>query len=405
MNNLLALAGPIDLQPFLPRLLACHRDRAAILAGPGGAPVTLLAMELLRRGRNLLVVSLDPGLTDEVVLQGPGLRICLGPCRPDAKARRRDALAREREWVRRVLERERPGAVHAHGTCEFALGALDTGLGHLVTAHDAPWVVLGRMAAQDPRAAPCGAVRVGMAYAACRRARRLTATSPYVARHLQRYRFTTAPVHVIPNGLPAAWFVPGVAMRAAGRGSTFVAVLDGTFTGRKNGPTMLKAFTRLLKGHPDARLVLFGRETGPGGPAATLGAALGCAGAVAFRGAAPLGEILACLGAEADVLVHPVLEEASCLALMLGMACGLPCIAGQASGAAPWTLGHGEAGLLVDVRDPGTLAEAMAELAADPLARRRLGVRAQTCARERFALERVVDQLEDLYADAGWRGV
>jgi glycosyltransferase involved in cell wall biosynthesis len=404
MNSLLALAGPIDLQPLLPRLLAWHRDRAAVLAGPGSAPVTLLALELLRRGRNLLVVSLDQGITEEVVLQGPGLRICLGPCRPDAKARWRDACSREREWVRRLLERERPGAVHARGTCTFALGALDTGLGHLVTAQDAPWVVLGQLAAQDPRMAPGGAVRVAMAYTACRQARRLIATSPYVARHLQRYRFTTVPVHIIPDGLPAAWFVPGVSVRAAGRGSTFVAVLDGTFTGRKNGPTLLKAFARLLKGHPDARLVLFGRETGPGGPAVALGAALGCAGAVAFRGAAPHREVLACLAAEADVLVHPVLEEASGMTLLQGMACGLPCIAGQASGAVPWTLGHGEAGLLVDVRDPGALAEAMAGLAADPQARRRLGVRAQAYAREHYALERVVDHLEDLYADAGWRG-
>ncbi|MBP1626369.1 MAG: glycosyltransferase [Holophagaceae bacterium] len=311
-----------------------------------------------------------------------------------------DAFAGERAWVRRILERERPDFVHAHWLYEFALGALDTGLSHLVTAHDAPWTILGLQIRQHPRGIPYRAVRTAMAYLAGRRSRGMTAVSPYVATHLRRYSFTSAPIEIIPNGFPSSCFESSPSPRRSHEKTTFVSILNGGFYGLKNGPGLLKALVRLAKKTERFRLVVFGDGCGPGSEAERLARTLGIAHLVEFRGHVPHAQLLAFLSTEADAVVHPSLEESFGNTLVEGMACGLPVIGGKASGAVPWTLGGGEAGILSDVEDAGELSLAMLELALSPELRWAIGSRAKEYAREHYHIERTADGFEASYARA-----
>jgi glycosyltransferase involved in cell wall biosynthesis len=99
--------------------------------------------------------------------------------------------------------------------------------------------------------------------------------------------------------------------------------------------------------------------------------------------------------AASDVVVAPShWEEAFGLAVVEAMAAGRPVVASR-SGAMPEILG--DAGVVVPKKDPAALAHAVARLVEDPARRERLGHRGQARARQRFGMERYLDDLCRLY--------
>src|SRR3954464_4395902 len=138
MKRAIGMLGPISVDAFRDHLDRASRDRS-VAKGLGGTPVNLLSLQLLRRGWAVTIFTLDPGVEDELLLEGPGLRICVGPFR---RIRARDFFKIERRYLLRAIQRERPDILHAHWTYEYALAAQASGLPHLITAHDAPINVL-----------------------------------------------------------------------------------------------------------------------------------------------------------------------------------------------------------------------------------------------------------------------
>ncbi len=390
----IGLAGPITIRPFLPYLDDESQAIGSTLPGLGGTPVTNLGLELLRRGRTLVVFTLDRSVSGDVVLTGPNLRICIGPYR--ARYRARDAFRVERTYLEQAMRRERPDIVHAHWTYEYALAALSSGVPTLVTAHDAPLNILQ----YDP--SPYRLVRTLMAWSAIRRARWMTAVSPYVATHLRRVFRYRGELHVVNNGLGDEWFdkrprEPASPESASpGRPVTFGCVLEGW--GRlKNGQAALKAFSIVRSVYPGTRLVLYGTGHGQGEAAQRWALSRGAASAVTFRGKVPYTELVEELSKDVDILVHPSLEEAFAMVVAEAMALGKPVIAGKRSGGVPYVLGRGGAGLLVDVRQPEEIAAAMIKLASDSAVRRTMGNAARAVAKERYAIAQVADVYEALY--------
>jgi glycosyltransferase involved in cell wall biosynthesis len=386
----IAMVGPIALaqlrdlvdQSSLPRHLP---------EGLGGPPVNLLVRELVSRGRRLLVVSLDPVVKREVVLEGANLKIVLEPYR---RRPARDFFAAERAYVRDVLRRERPDVVHAQWAYEWALAAQASGLPHIITAHDAPLSILRF----DQR--PYRLAKTLMAYRVLSRARRVVSVSPYVAAHLSRFMLYRGEGEVIPNGMPESLFARGPVTRPGRRPITFATSLNG-WAGRKNGQVAIGAFARLRRSDPDAKLIMFGHDHGPGQQAERWAAERGLADGIEFAGRVPYATVIDRLASEADVLVHPALEEAQGMVLLEAMALGLPTIAGKASGGASWTLDQGRAGVLVDVTDPGAVAQAMKTLGDDGEERRKWGQRGRDLAMRRFHIRVVADAYERIYAELG----
>jgi glycosyltransferase involved in cell wall biosynthesis len=68
-------------------------------------------------------------------------------------------------------------------------------------------------------------------------------------------------------------------------------------------------------------------------------------------------------------------------------------------------MGDGQAGLLVDVRNPATLAEGICRLLEDEGLRKQTGARAKGLVEERFTLDRVADQYLRLLGDLAQGGV
>lgn len=97
-----------------------------------------------------------------------------------------------------------------------------------------------------------------------------------------------------------------------------------------------------------------------------------------------------------DLFVSPARAEPFGLSIVEAMAAGVPVLATMSEGASE-IIEPDQTGRLVPLRDVNALANAIAELLSDPRECQRLSSNAQRAARERFSLERMVDQTEDVY--------
>jgi len=382
----IGFAGPASLH-----LLADHVHNGQTMpSGYEFPPMSLWTLQLLARGHRVVLFTHAPGITEPQSYFGDRLTIHIG--RQRAHGRARDFFALERRDLVEMMKADPCDIIHANWTYEFALAALDSGQPVLVTAHDAPLRALQYLPSAYRFMRLCMAWRV-----ACR-APYLTAVSQDTAVHIRRYLRYKRHIAIVPNALSPEDFELGRARQEHPHQGPFTvaSVLTG-WKGLKNGPAALKAFEILRRSVPDARLLLFGHDYAPGGPAETWARQNDLIAGVEFAGPAPNRDLLRRLAQEADVLLHPALEESFGMAIAEAMALGLPVVGGKHSGAVPALLEYGRAGELVDVRSPSEIANALALLAADSDRRQKLGARAFESALQRFSGDVVFKQYEEIY--------
>jgi len=103
--------------------------------------------------------------------------------------------------------------------------------------------------------------------------------------------------------------------------------------------------------------------------------------------------------AQSDCLVLPSYAEGLPMAVLEGMAYGLPVIATRI-GAIPEAVTEGREGFLVEPGDVKALEDRVAQVAADRELRRLMGQAARAKAEERYSLKAVSDQIFSLYQEA-----
>jgi glycosyltransferase involved in cell wall biosynthesis len=177
------------------------------------------------------------------------------------------------------------------------------------------------------------------------------------------------------------------------------------FSPRKNTSTLIQAWPLVRNRFPEARLAMLGSGHGPGEAAEAWALSRGLREGIAFLGLRPYDEVQRLLKEEADLFVHPSLEECCPMVVLEAEAAGLPVVGGRCSGGVPYVMGDGQAGLLVDVRNPATLAEGICRLLEDEGLRKQTGARAKGLVEERFTLDRVADQYLRLLGDLAQGGV
>jgi glycosyltransferase involved in cell wall biosynthesis len=104
------------------------------------------------------------------------------------------------------------------------------------------------------------------------------------------------------------------------------------------------------------------------------------------------------LMAASDVFVMSSLWEGLGLVFLEAMSSGLPVLGSRVS-AVPEVVTEGETGLLVAPGDPGELAEGMERLVREPQLRSSLGAAGPAVVRERFSLERMVEETLAIYEE------
>jgi len=120
-----------------------------------------------------------------------------------------------------------------------------------------------------------------------------------------------------------------------------------------------------------------------------------------------LGDIVKFLGfrtdledvlALADIMVHPSHMEGVPLAVLSGMAAGLPIVATRVGGL-PEVIRDGATGILIPPREPSRIADAVLSLIEDPALCLKLGRAAQQFIHEEYSLDAAASRVGNLYAE------
>jgi glycosyltransferase involved in cell wall biosynthesis len=390
MSPSATIVGPASPRALSDLLASADRERAQALSGLGGTSVNSLVRALVEAGTSVELVTLAREATDRMTLEGSRLRILVAPYRDRPRDRTVDLFKEERRHVEELVASTFAPVVHARWTYEFALGSLRSSRRPVVvTAGDAPFTILR----YSPDLYRLG--RTALAIMTRLRLSSLSAPSPHLAAAWRGQMAYRRPIRVIPHAIPA---VPP--REGGGIDDRPPTIVDVTNADRlKNVAALLRAMTRILKAEPEARCRLIGPGLVCDSYLGRLAEELGVAHAVDFVG--PLDhERVRDEYQRATVFVHSSLEEAFGMSVAEAMSYGLPVVGGARSGAVPWVLGEGEAGVLVDVREPGQIASAVCRLLADRGLRADLGARAAAHARKAFSPEAVSAATNQLYEDA-----
>jgi glycosyltransferase involved in cell wall biosynthesis len=175
-------------------------------------------------------------------------------------------------------------------------------------------------------------------------------------------------------------------------GDRFAVGWIGRMTGVKRTDDVLVAFKRLRDGGVDACLCMVGD-----GPERELlerrAHELGVMRDTLFVG---YQEDVAPFYAAFDTLVLPSGNEGTPVSAIEALAAGRPVVATRVGGV-PDVIREGEDGFLVDAGDTEQLAERLARLAGDPALRRRMGEEGRARVLPRYAVDRLVDDVDRLY--------
>jgi L-malate glycosyltransferase len=374
----IGIAGPVSLQ-LLKHLV---RNGGEMPRGYEFPLLALFVKEYIRLGHHVVFFTLDPSTVAPRTFSGPNLTIHIGRYRPHGRAR--DFFSVEQSDLITAMTADPCDIIHAHWTYEFALATLRTGQPNLITAHDAPLNILRY------NHSPYRILRTVLAIIVIHRARNMTTVSPYVSNHLKKIFRYQGNIKIIPNGLPNSFFQKPV-IRQNNNRVIFASIAVG-WSKLKNISTLLLAFSIARKSNPEIELWLFGNEQGPGEFAETWAKAKNSHEGVRFIGRVNHQDLRETLVDNADVLIHPSLEEACPMAVMEGMALGIPVIGGERSGGVPYVLGYGEAGRLVDVTSAESLCREIQLFASNPNLRSRIGTAGYNYAANHFVLENVSSQ-------------
>jgi glycosyltransferase involved in cell wall biosynthesis len=222
---------------------------------------------------------------------------------------------------------------------------------------------------------------------------------------LRRLRVPERKLRLLGNGVDLARFALDDAARAAARsgvraelgvaGGSVVIGAVGRLVWEKGYAELLEAARALLAEREDVAVVVAGPfDPDKGDPLRAEDVGAAAAAGVRFLGMRDDPERLY---AGFDVYVLASHREGFPRSAMEAAAAGLPIVATDIRGCRQ-VVEHGRTGLLVPVRDPVALREAIRTLVEDPDRRRAMGEAAATKARAEFDQQAVIDRSLDAYA-------
>jgi glycosyltransferase involved in cell wall biosynthesis len=239
----------------------------------------------------------------------------------------------------------------------------------------------------------CGPIRRAIVRAAFRNADLVLVLGPQWRHDVLRI-CSAAKIEILPNGVPLP--SPSDIQLTGSDLEPRIATL-GRLGHRKGTFDLLRAFSRVAKRHPSARLVCIG--DGEIQESRTLAEELGIEATVEFPGWLAADEAREQL-CRATIFALPSYAEGLPMALLEAMSYGLPVVTTPVGGI-PAVVSHGETGLLVGPGDVEGLASAISELLGNSDARARLGQAARVLVSTEYSLDAVLRRIRRIYARYG----
>ncbi|HEY7830556.1 MAG TPA: glycosyltransferase family 4 protein [Solirubrobacteraceae bacterium] len=304
------------------------------------------------------------------------------------------------EYVRHEIRATRAQLVHAHGQVGYTIGAIRSGLPHVVTPHG--MLLHEKHAPAGAGAFSCDRLRQTLWSATeawcLAHAKHMVVISPYV-RKLIAPR-TNAQLHDIPNPVdPSFMALERTAATEQAESSAPVLLSVGWLNARKRQELIVRALPLVRERVPGARLRIVGNvEAGDAQQSEQLRklvAELGVGEAVEILSGLSHDELLQEYR-QASVYVHAAVEESSPMAVAQAMAAGVALCAVDIPGL-HHLLVEGSTGIYAHEATPCALADAIVKIINNPWLAQMLGAKARKQAQARFHPSVVASATADLY--------
>jgi glycosyltransferase involved in cell wall biosynthesis len=380
---------------------------ARLNVGGPARHVVLLDSGLRRRGHDTRLVhgSLAPG---EASFEHLAAASGLPTTKIHELGRRISPLSDLRAFARllRLVFHEAPDVVHTHTAKAGTLGRLAAGLFNMTRPRRRRCLVVhtfhGHVVTGYFRPTTSAAIRLAERTLARITDRVVTISPAQRDDIVNRFRVAAASRTImIPLGLDLAPLARLDAAAPQLRGALGIPLRApvvgyvGRFVPIKDLATLVGAFARVVSRVPGAVLLMVG--DGPvRSEIESLVATLHLQGQVRFLGWI---EDLAPLYATIDICALSSLNEGTPVALIEAMAAAKAVVAPRVGGIVD-VVEHERTGLLVPPGNPEALADAIARLATDAGERSRMGAAGRNAVVTRFSHERLVEDIDLLYASA-----
>jgi glycosyltransferase involved in cell wall biosynthesis len=356
----------------------------------------VLARALASNGHRVTMYARaeDPVLPKAAVL-GAGVsveHVKAGPARPLAAEQAATFMPQVAAYLTNRWRTRPPDIVHAFSWTAglAALGAVRGTDIPVVQSFESLGSLEQRQAGLDvPACRVKVEASIGRAVAA------VLARSEEEADELARLAIPKSTIRVIPAGLDTTHFSQNDARAKTRDKPRLIVFADDQARGLR---TVIRALAQLpgaeltIVGGPDARHL---PRSGPFRAAAQLATSLRVRSRVTFAGQVADSELPDLLRS-ADVMVSATAYDPTGVAVVQGMACGLPVVASAVGGQRDAVL-DGITGLLVAPEPPGMLVQRLRALLAQPVMRQAYGIAAADRARSRYGIERTCEETAATY--------
>jgi glycosyltransferase involved in cell wall biosynthesis len=374
------------LRPFLPDL---SEEELRLAPGMGGYGLVPIVIERIKSKQPTILITLDDNLPAGRIIQKQNENFTFF-CLPRRKRKAiRNRFDLEVSLIQEVLSQAKPDLIHAHWTYEYAWAALRIphGLPVLVTVRDhcgdilrfsgfhyLPFYLLTRWV--------------------LRQAKYLTVVSPHVFGSV--VRLSRAMTWLVPNAVAPSAPLPTPAVDSKREGVHIVSA--GNDSPLKNLRKGILAFRQIRRSFPGAVLDLCGSGLQAGGKVHAWAKKQKADPGIVFHGNVSPEHFLVLLE-KADIYLHTSRTEACNNAVAEAMVSGIPVVGGITSGGIPWQLNYGNAGVLVDVENPESIAAGVLMLLNDRQKRVAFSKKGREYGQDLYDIHEIMDRYEAIYLE------
>jgi len=347
--------SPIDVIQLIEFFPSIKKSDYGFLQGIGGYAVTNLVRTRLEKQEKTTIITLSKKLKNKTITvkDNNNLLIVL-PARLEHYTR--DCYKLERALIVSELTKIHADLIHINWTYEYALAAVNVKTPKLLTVRDNTFSILKY---SQLYYLPNFFISLYNIY----RYKHISVVSPYIQKFIKKIKKNTYPI--VPNPLPKDLFKEKMILKKEYSNKNTITVV-GVASKLKNPKSSIISFAIIKKDFPDAVLNLCGPGFELGNKTHKWAKANNFLDGVNFLGAKSHQETLKLIE-ESKIYLHTSKNESFGNSIAEAMLLGTPVIAGKNSGAIPWLLNQGSAGILVDVNDPKQISIAINKCFSDKM--------------------------------------
>lgn len=225
-----------------------------------------------------------------------------------------------------------------------------------------------------------------------RKAACIIVPSKWHKRYLSGHNVPEEKIHVIPCGIDAKLFNPGVPSLVKNDSAPMILYV-GRINEQKGLDILLRAFQLILKEHPDTLLIIIGSCDQAGYWKRLQKYLIMLKDRVKFLGNVSSSQLVHYYRSS-RLVVFPSRYESFGMVVIEAMGCGTP-VVGTSVGAVTDLIK--KAGILVKQEDPQGLADAINQLLSDSDLRKRLGEKAVELFSRQHSWKKILDRYESIY--------